>query len=141
LANNSKSNFAAVCFNGKSANPSENLLILSNFILKVYAPVWFSIKQKPSCAEGGRHLFKMLQLIQTFPASIQNIIRPVIQRNAFFAHPENLILSVLTDEDNLENQQRAVQLITTAKQQPQTDRVFKVPQLNFAAEDYTEMIT
>ena len=32
-----------------SNEPSNTLEILTNYIMKVYAPVWFSIKHEPAC--------------------------------------------------------------------------------------------
>jgi hypothetical protein len=42
--------------------PTNNLIILATFIMKVYSPVWFHIKCKPSCREGAKHLFRMITL-------------------------------------------------------------------------------
>jgi len=38
-------------------NPTENLVTLANYIVKVYAPVWFHIKSKSACSQGSRHLY------------------------------------------------------------------------------------
>lgn len=34
-------------------NPSENLATLTEFIIKVYAPMWFRIKTRPKCVYGA----------------------------------------------------------------------------------------
>ena len=41
-------------------NPSEQLLTLATFIMKVYAPMWFRIKCNPSCHYGAKHIFDMI---------------------------------------------------------------------------------
>ena len=41
-------------------SPDENLLITVNFMLKVYAQVWFRIKCRPQFQNGPTHLFHML---------------------------------------------------------------------------------
>lgn len=41
--------------------PSENLLIIVNHIVKVYVPMWFKIKQEHSIAHGSRHIHAMIQ--------------------------------------------------------------------------------
>lgn len=40
------------------AKPSINLIKLTKYILKVYAPSWFAIKASSSCVDGSR-LFSM----------------------------------------------------------------------------------
>ena len=48
---------------------------------------------------GAKHLFHMMQLILTQPEEIQDIARRVVQNNAFYAHPENILVAMLEDED------------------------------------------
>lgn len=61
-----------------SAEPSDKLLILSNFIIKVYAPMWFSIKTQPLCIHGARHLHKTIQLSRYLTDDLKKIVDPVI---------------------------------------------------------------
>ena len=79
-------------------NPSENLIAIVTFIQRVYAPMWFQIKLHPSCKDGARHLFLTIEKSRYLSAPLKQIVYPVIQRNVFFAHPENIMLSMLTDE-------------------------------------------
>lgn len=44
-----------------TVNPSANLKTLATFVMKVYAPMWFDIKYKSSCADGAKHIFKAIQ--------------------------------------------------------------------------------
>ena len=37
--------------------PSANLRILAEYIVKVYAQMWFRIKASPSCKDGAKHLW------------------------------------------------------------------------------------
>lgn len=82
--------------------PSENQKTLPTDVMKVYmhyAPIWFHIKLKPSCIDGFRHVFKLIQLSRNLPVELQKVVDPVIQRNGYFASPENIIiLGMLTDE-------------------------------------------
>lgn len=124
--------------------PDDNLKGLVNFICKVYAPSWFEIKIKHSVKDGARHLYNYIRLTRDLPEDYIKIIDPVIARNAYFAHPENILLSMLTDED-AEIRKLAVQRILESRQEigyytENTVRKFKVPPINFEAENYTEMI-
>ena len=67
---------------------------------------------------------------------------PVIERNGFFAHSENLLLAMLTDERR-QMRDLALKRIMSARNTKTTRkniREFRVPQLNFKAEDYIDLI-
>jgi len=40
----------------------------------------------------------MVQYTRYLPIELKKIVDPVIQRNAYSAHPENLLISIATDE-------------------------------------------
>lgn len=116
---------------------SRNLQILSEYVLKVYAPLWFHIKLKPSCSEGTRHLLNMIRRSRGFEEKILKIIDPVIQRNGFYAHPENLLLAMVTDEARSirELGYRRLLKIRQQKQKNKCIRFFTIPKINFSATD------
>src|SRR6218665_2036086 len=123
-------------------NPEKHLVTLVNYIVKVYAPIWFEIKSKPSCTDGSRHLFHMIQYSRYLSTGPKRIVDPVIQRNSYFAHPENLLIAMATDE-RPHTRQLALRRVLAARSSNETDttpRIFKVPLLNFEAQDYTELI-
>jgi hypothetical protein len=78
--------------------PSENLKTIAVFVLKVYAPLWFIIKSKSSCRDGSKHLWMQMNRSRYLPDDIKTVVDPVIQRNGYFGHPENILLAMLTDE-------------------------------------------
>ena len=78
-----------VTYNGEStspvvymatAEPSANLQVLATYmyIVKVYAPMWFSIKGKPLCKDGARHLLRSIQLSRYLSVEHKRIVDPVI---------------------------------------------------------------
>ena len=79
------------------SEPSNKLQQIVEFVMKVYCQMWFTIKSKPSCTEGARHLWQTIHLLRYASSEIKAIVYPVIQRNRFFAHPENLLLSMISD--------------------------------------------
>lgn len=85
-------------------NPTENLKTLAEYIVKVYAPVWFNIKLKPSCTYGSKHLFNLISYSRYLSDDLKNVIDPIIQRNGYFAAPENLRLSMLCDERKIQRE-------------------------------------
>ena len=65
----------------------------------------FEIKRNPSCKNGSRNLFRNVQLLRSMPASVQSIVRPVMERNGYWAHPEAILLAMLADKDEAVRQQ------------------------------------
>lgn len=122
-------------------HPTENLKLLVNYVVKAYAPMWFLIKQQSSFKDGAKHTYQLTQYSRFLPENLKSVVDPVIERNAFYAHPENLLVSMLFDErDHI--RELALQKIITARENESSTklRIFRPPKLNFSARDYTEMI-
>lgn len=125
-------------------NPSFSLVRLVSFIVNHYAPSWFRIKSHPACTDGSKNLFHQIQLTAKLQQEDRDIVESVISRNAFFAHPENLLICMLADE-NCHVRNRAIEMImkcrreTTSKQR-NTVRIFTIPQLNFEAVNFEDII-
>jgi hypothetical protein len=98
-----------------TTRPTKNLNILVKFILKVYALMWFEIKNEPSCTNGAPLLWKMTHLTNYLPTKLNVVVQEVIQRNAFYAHPENILVSMLTDEERFIRQLAVKKIIAARK--------------------------
>ena len=126
-----------------SISPSQQLIELVNFIMKVYAPMWFFIKQNSYATSGAKHLFNMIRLCSYLPDEYKKIIHPVIQRNAFFAHPENIILAMIGDDRHHIRElglRKILKIRDNGGQNSKNLRIFQVPKLNFDASAYYDMI-
>ncbi|GBM14006.1 hypothetical protein AVEN_166193-1 [Araneus ventricosus] len=84
--------------NTSMESPSENLVIIA-YIVKIYAPTWLPIKVHAYCKYEARHLFKFIAATRYLPKELKAKIDPVIQRNSYFTHPENLLIAMLTDSE------------------------------------------
>lgn len=124
-----------------TVSPSNNLKLLVNYVVKVYAPVWFLIKKNSSFKDGANHIFQMVTYSRFLPDKQRSIVNSVIERNAFFAHPENLLVTMLFD-DREHIRELAARKILKAREAEisNTRRVFKVPKLNFDARYYIDLI-
>ncbi|CAH1111111.1 unnamed protein product [Psylliodes chrysocephalus] len=110
------------------------------FMVKVYGPVWIDIKRKSSRCDGERHVFRMKQLSRYLNNELKAVIDPVIKRNAYFCHPENLLLAMLSD-DRPAIRQLSLRRIFKACTKIFTDvREFDIPELDFDASKYYELI-
>jgi hypothetical protein len=126
-------------------NPTDELVTLVTYVMRVYASMWFHIKIKPSCENGAHHLWRTISLSRYLEESLKNVVDPVIQRNAFYGHAENILLGMLTDK-RAHVRQLGLRRIMKARSESATAatadtiRVFQVPLLNFKATDYIDLI-
>ena len=109
--------------------------------MKVYIPFWFTVKKHHSIKDGARHMFKFIKLTRYLEKKYLAIIDTVISRNCYFAHPENILLSMLS-YSRRDVRELAVDKIVQARETSDNSsiRKFSVPKLNFQANDYTKIV-
>ena len=111
--------------------------------MKVYVPLWFKIKVQSSFTYGAKHVFETVVRAKDLTEDIQEIVFPSIERNAFFSHPENVIYSMIHDE-NITIRKLGWRKILKAREQENFPRnpvrVFELPKLIKNCESYYSMI-
>lgn len=122
------------------SEPSDNLRHIVEFIMKVYCKMWFTIRANPSCTEGARHLWQTIKLSRYASSELKAIIDPVISRNAFFAHPENVLLAMISDTRPHVRKLGLLRIMKARSTKASNVRQFVVPELNFEASDYIDII-
>ena len=125
--------------------PCEKLHLLTTFVVRHYGPIWFSIKNHPWCTDGSQHFFKIIKLMQPLPTAVKAVVWPVIQRNAYWAHHENVLLALLADSDT-SNRELAIKRITAIRQQTSLStkgdvRLFKVPKVDQNMQNLKDLLT
>ena len=82
-----------------------------------------------------------MQLLRALPQAVQEMIRPVVQRNAYWAHPEAVLLAMAADQDQ-QVRVRSMQAIQECRQRlcgGEKVRPFVLPAVNFSAQSYPEL--
>ncbi|GBO16977.1 hypothetical protein AVEN_138197-1 [Araneus ventricosus] len=79
-------------------NPADEHKLSVSFFLKSHMPVWFHIKKSKYFTNATEHVFEVIKSLRFLTENLLKVIDPVIQRNEFFALPENLLLSVIVDK-------------------------------------------
>lgn len=123
-------------------SPSENLKILTEFIMRVYVPMYFNVKFYSSVIYGSALLFKFIRSTQYLPPSHREIVNKVVQNNGYFAHPENVLLTMFFD-DRKSVRERCIKKILHFRNNlwdPSTLRAYEKPKINFDCSDYVDMI-
>ena len=139
LVNNSRQNFKVICI---TLNPSLDLKILTKYVVKVYSTSWSEIEMKPTCMYGSNHLFEIIKKVCYLSKEHKNIVDPVLQRNAYFCHPENILLAMLVDK-RMHIRELGLRQIIKCRESYDNQmsfRPFKVLNLNLNARDYVDMI-
>ena len=87
-------------------------------IIMFSAPMWFIIKCNPGVTKGPLNTFRSLQLLKNLNAAEKKVAKKAIQRNAFFAHTDQLLLAMCADEDEAVRR-KAVGLIRKLREEQQ----------------------
>ena len=88
-------------FHVAQEKPTSSLSTLAEFLNKVYFPGWFQIKFNNKITDGPKNYLNIITQVMGFPNKIiQEIAVAVLQRNAYFAHHENILLAMLADNDH-----------------------------------------
>lgn len=74
----------------------ENRPKIALCIMTVYVPLWLKMKTRSSIVEGPKDISECIKMRSIFIA-IEEVMTKVLQRNAFFVHPENLPISMAVD--------------------------------------------
>lgn len=120
--------------------PSEELTKLAFFVMKVYTPFWFLVKSQPHAIHGSRHFLRYIKWTRMLQIELQQIVNRSIQINGFFAHPENILLSMATDKEK-EVRSEALKIILEARDSNIDDiRQFNIPKILFECESLKDMI-
>ncbi|GBL94841.1 hypothetical protein AVEN_197523-1 [Araneus ventricosus] len=105
-------------------------------------PVWFAVKKSKYFTDGPKHVFQTIQTSRYLSDELLQVIDPVIQRNAFFARTDNVLLAMLVDEKE-HIRDLDYRMILKARQiapKKKTVRNFVPPKINFQASDYIDII-
>lgn len=124
-------------------NPSEALKVLATFVVRVYTPMWFRIKSHHTIAYAPQNLWLTCVKTRYLQGSYLKTVQSVIQNNAYWAHPENLLTAMLADPDGEKRKMAAMRIKKCRSKQKYSKsvRVFHLPTLNFNADDYTDLIS
>lgn len=102
--------------------------------------MWFRIKMYHSCLDGPLNLLTTIALSRYLPKRLKSIVDPVIQRNGYFGHPENVLLAMLADERQ-EIRSLAYNKILECRSSNIHLRKFAIPAFNFNASEYFEIFS
>lgn len=98
-------------------------------------------KNKLAVDEPKNLIFLIERSNRIADKKVKSIVQTCIQRNAFFAHSENLLLAQLSSKNISERSSGVDRILQIRETIPSHGiRRFKVPTINFKAKNWTKMI-
>ena len=94
IVDNSNLNFTFIYFFTWSNTAIKKI---AEFVMKIYAQSWFSIKCYPNIIYASQGILKIVQCIRYLEKNLKYAAQSTLQINAFMAHPEHLLLGMLFD--------------------------------------------
>ena len=137
-----------LCLYMITEDPWDDLVLMVEFIVKVYGPTICDIKQDSHVSCGPINFFKSLkrsrEMFEFTRPTVWDAIKDTLQTNGFWAHIENILLAMVCDTDPLVREQ-GVAIIEEVRQKKKKSsakmvRKFIVPDINFEAKSYFTMI-
>ena len=123
-------------------DPPENLKLLVLYVMQVYTPMWFTIKRQHDISHATLHVFETISKCQMLPLKVREIVIPVVERNAYGAHPESILCAMISSSDK-KYRELAWRRILRCREKNISSSVvrnFRVPKLNIKASSYVELI-
>ncbi|KAL5251758.1 hypothetical protein ACHWQZ_G014793 [Mnemiopsis leidyi] len=115
---------------------------LAIYVLNIYFPMHMNIKYESSIVNGCVNLFKEISLIKKFVKSKaeQEFILCSLQGNSYFAHPHNVLISMLGDESYV-IRKMAIDIIQDLRNLHVESQSldYYLPKVNFNAASYSEL--
>ena len=128
---------------GLSTEDTNNLKLLVQFIVGVYAPMWFDIKMKNKWTEGPNHVLKQIKLVRSQDEKVKTYVEPFIQSTAWNGHSEAVLQCMLvSDKSDLRKfaVDKITQLRNGEEKGDKSVRPFKMPMINLQCKDFTDII-
>ena len=113
-------------------------------MIDIYAPCWFDVVQNQSFLDGPRifhRLVASLNASKDFKAKERKVLEDCINWNSYMAHPENVLISMLTNVEHLELRKKAARIINAVKARGPREgvRIFVKPKVDWKAESYDQI--
>ena len=110
----------------------------------MYFKLFFDIKVRHLIVDAPYHILTSLRILKTQPKEVQDVISFYIRKNAWYAHPECLLLSLLSSSDPQDRQFAVEQILTVRAGKEYGDNSVRpriTPKLNLAATTLTTLIS
>lgn len=107
----------------------------------VYAPSWFFIKSHPRLVDAAKNFFQLIKLSAVLRQDEKRVFQRIMQVNCFSAHPESILIAMLTDDDPSVRKRAVLKILKIRKKKiSDSVRKFVLPKIKFNATSYIDII-
>ena len=82
-----------------TSRPTKAMKEIVSLLVNLYIPNYFSIKNNSHCQQGAVNFYNVIKLSKDLSVGSRETVERVLQDNAYWAHPENIVLAMLVDEN------------------------------------------
>ena len=107
--------------------------MIVSYVVQVYFSIFFDIKVKHSIVDGPYHILKLLRLFNQQPDKVRDATAKYIRSGSWFAHPEAIILTMLSNKDREEREfavDRVMEIRAGSEKGDESVRPRKTPNIN-----------
>ncbi|KAI2796669.1 hypothetical protein BLOT_015680 [Blomia tropicalis] len=134
-------------------NPSEDLIQLTEFVVKIYGPIYFKIRLNPYMSNCSQIFCEIVQRLNekegnvfVFSKELREKVFDTLENNSWSVHPRNLLLCMLLDANN-EIKEKSIDIIKKSRSLPYSKKLATIKptrenhfKLNFDAICYHQII-
>ena len=84
-----------------TGRPTKAMKELISLLLNLYIPNYFNIKKNSHCQSGAKNFFNIIELSKDLSPGSRETVERVLQDNAYWAHPENIVIAMLADDNEI----------------------------------------
>lgn len=130
-------------YHGLEGENLKNLETIVKFCISAYFKLFFEIKVQHHIKYAPQHILSALKLLKDQTPQVRAIITPVVERGAYHAHSESVLLSLLSSElreDRSFAVDKIIQLRNGSEYGDLSVRRRTTPSINLEAETLKELI-
>ena len=128
----------------RTLKPTQKLVKLTKYIVRVYSPTWFRFKSSNGLAEAPEIVLELIHRLEDLKdPEISRIVKKNIQNNTYALLSENFIYSLVCNDDYQVRNigLKAILRIRSESRTFENQPFKKIPPINFKAACWTELIS
>ena len=128
---------------GLTGKDAKVLEILVKFCLQMHFKMYFDIKVKHHLVDAPYHILTMLRILRSQPKSVRDIVTFYVRTGAWYAHHENVLVSLLASRDPKDRKFAVDQILKKRGKSELGDMSVRpriTPKLNILATTLTKMV-
>ena len=129
---------------GLSVGDTKVLETLVKFCLQMYFKLYYDIKVKHSLVEAPYHILTQIRILKKQPKQVREIVDFYVRKGAWYAHHENVLISLLASSDPQDRKFAVEQILKLRGKSEYGDMSVRprlTPKLNMSATTLTKLIS